>query len=261
MIAEQKDNKTISNLINASFKTLGILFVFIAFGLYFDSSFFISLDKKGQVYANIAMLIVYFILLFKATNRARELMIYATLIGVAGEYLFSLGFEMYTYRLENVPLYVPPGHAIIYIVTFYFCRQAAVKHFQKSIERGLVIFMLIYASLFLIFAQDIFGFSLTVLILYILRNKPREKLFYCSMYLVVAVLEIIGTCYQCWSWPDTAFGIIPFLKSANPPSGISFFYFGLDLGSLWLYKQRHKIAWKRMKTIRFKKAYNTSTLN
>jgi hypothetical protein len=243
-------DKTILQLLQASFKTLGLLFIFIAFGLYFDSAFFIDFDEKGQIYANTAMLIVYFLLLFKATKRSRELMIYATLIGVAGEYLFSLGFEMYTYRLGNVPLYVPPGHAIIYIVTFYFCRKAAVKYFKKQIEIGLVAFMLVYASVFLIFAQDVFGFCLTLLILYILRNKPREKLFYCSMYLVVAVLEIIGTRYQCWFWPDTAFGIISFLKSANPPSGISFFYFGLDLGSLWLYKQRHKITWKRMKLIR-----------
>ena len=28
------------------------------------------------------------------------------------------------------------------------------------------------------------------------------------------------------------------------------FYFGLDLGCLWLYKKRHKIAWRRMKNQR-----------
>jgi hypothetical protein len=91
---------------------------------------------------------------------------------------------------------------------------------------------------------------MTVATLFILRNKQRERLFYLTMYISVAYLEIIGTNYLCWKWPASAWGIFDFLPSHNPPSGISFFYFLLDLGTLWLYKQRHKIAWSRMKNIR-----------
>ena len=91
---------------------------------------------------------------------------------------------------------------------------------------------------------------MSLLVVFLLRNKPRERLFFLTMYIVVAFLEIVGTHYQCWSWPKTAFGVFPFLKSANPPSGISLFYFLLDLGCLWLYKQRNLMAWKRMKGIR-----------
>lgn len=239
-----------TNLFQATFKTLGLLFLFIAVGLFFDSSYFISFDERGQLYANIAMLTVFFILFYRATKRSKELMVYAVLIGIAGECLFSLGFHMYEYRLENVPLYVPPGHAIIYIVTVYFCREKFVKKYRPSLEKWFAVAMFIYSICFLVFASDVFGFVLTLLILWLLRNKPRERLFYYSMYIVVAVLEIIGTTYKCWFWPDTAFGLFDLLKSANPPSGISFFYFGLDLGSLWLYKQRHKIAWSRMKRLR-----------
>lgn len=238
---------TKQDLLKSFFKTLGLLFLFIAAGLFLDSHWFVSKYSNGQLYSNFAMIAVFIWLFYRATKRSRELMIYAVLIGVGGEYLFSLGFEMYTYRLGNVPTYVPPGHAIIYIVTVYFCREASVKKFRESLEKLFTISILIYASAFLIFAGDIFGFVMTLLTLWILRNKPRERLFYQSMYIVVAVLEIIGTRYQCWHWPDTAFGLIPFLKSANPPSGISFFYFGLDLGSLWLYKQRHRPTWSRMK--------------
>ena len=239
-----------TNLFLASFRTLGLLILFIAVGLFFDSYFFLKLDVNGQQYANVAMLFVFFILFYRATKRSRELMIYAVLIGIGGECLFSLGFDMYEYRLGNVPVYVPPGHAIIYIVTVYFCREKFVKLYKIKLERYFAIGIFIYAFCFLIFANDIFGFVLTLLTLWFLRNKPRERLFYYSMYIVVVFLELIGTTYKCWFWPDTAFGIFDFLKSANPPSGISFFYFGLDLGSLWLYKQRHKIAWTRMKRLR-----------
>ena len=237
------------NLFQSTFKTLILLMLFIVGGLFFDSSFFIEVDKGGQMYANIAMLLVFFGLFFRATKRSKELMLYAVAIGIAGECLFSLGFDMYEYRLKNVPIYVPPGHAIIYIVTVYFCREKSVKIYRNQLEWGFGIFIFLYSLCYLIFASDIFGFGLTLLTLWLLKNRPRERLFFYTMYLVVAFLEIIGTSYYCWQWPDTAFGYFDLLKSANPPSGISFFYFGLDLGCLWLYKQRHLVAWKRMRRI------------
>ena len=233
-------------IVHASFETLGLLFLFIAFGLFFDSTYFIKYAVYGQSIANILMLIVFVFLILKGTKRAKELMLYALIIGTVGEYLFSLGFEMYTYRLKNVPIYVPPGHAIIYIVTYYFTRKAPIQQSKDKIEFLFKVFIVIYSCVFLLF-----GFVLSILIIWLLRNKPKERLFYYTMFIVVAFLEIIGTRYACWKWPATAFDCIPFLKSANPPSGISFFYFGLDLGSLWLYKQRHLIAWKRMKAIRY----------
>jgi hypothetical protein len=236
--------------VNESFNTLILLFVFILFGLFFDSKTFSDFYDHGQVIANILLLITFFIFYFKGTTRVKELMVYAILIGILGECLFSLVFKMYTYRFENIPIYIPPGHAIIYIVTFYFCRKPTVKLTKPKLEIIFPILIFLYSFAFLIFANDIFGFILTLLTLLILHYKPRERLFYYVMYLVVVVLELIGTNYQCWKWPSEAFDTFSLLKSANPPSGISFFYFGLDLGSLWLYKQRHKIAWNRMKIIR-----------
>jgi len=245
-----------SNLFQSTFYTLGLLILFIAGGLFFDSSYFIEQDSNGQHYANAAMLLVFFGLFYRATKRSKELMLYAVAIGIGGECLFSLGFDMYEYRLKNVPVYVPPGHAIIYIVTVYFCREKFVKKYKSKIERYFGVFIFFYSLCFLIFRSDVFGFGLTLLIFWFLRNKPRERLFYFSMYLVVVFLEINGTTYECWVWPNTAFGVFDFIKSANPPSGVSFFYFGLDLGSLWLYKKRHTIAWSRMKNIRHYQTLN-----
>lgn len=237
-------------LFSSFFKTLGYLFLFITFGLFLDSTYMSSVFLETQHLATFVMLIGFAVLYCRSASRLREQMIYAVIIGYVGEYLFSIGLGMYTYRLGNVPHYVPPGHAIVLISTIYFCKEAVVKVNRKLLEKIFTIFILIYASLFLIFAGDVFGFVMSLLVVFLLRNKPRERLFYLSMYLAVAFLEIVGTNYQCWYWPETAFDTIPFLKSANPPSGISLFYFLLDLGSLWLYKKRHKIAWKRMKNIR-----------
>jgi hypothetical protein len=196
------------------------------------------------------MFIGFGIVFWQVNKRTREIMIFAVLIAIIGEYLFSILMGMYTYRLENIPHYVPPGHAIVYVAVLYFSKAASIIKNRKRIEVFFTIFILVYASVFLIFKEDVFGFIMSIATLIILRNKPRERLFYLTMYIAVAYLEIIGTNYLCWKWPETAWGVISFLKSANPPSGISLFYFLLDLGCLWFYKQRHKIAWTRMKNIR-----------
>lgn len=244
------NSKIVFSIFLSFYKTIGYLFLFIAFGLYLDSKYMVPIFENTQHLATFVMLIGFSVLFYKSASRIRELMVYAVILGFIGEHLFSIGLGMYTYRLGNVPLYVPPGHAIVYITAVYFCKEAIIKAYHKQIEFVFTLFIVIYSTLFLLFTNDVFGFVMSFLVLFLLRNKPRERLFYLSMYIVVAFLEIVGTHYQCWAWPETAYGVIPFLKSANPPSGISLFYFILDLGSLWLYKQRNKIAWKRMKGIR-----------
>ena len=233
-----------------TYKTLGLLYLFFVVGLFLDSFYMVEITENAQIYANALMLVVFTITFFKVTKRIKEQMLAAVLIGFFGEYLFSVLMGMYTYRLGNVPLYIPFGHAFVYIAVLCFSKAASIKKYRILLEKVFAISIFIYASMFLIFKNDVFGFVMTIATLLILRNKPRERLFYLTMYISVAVLEIIGTTYECWWWPSTAWNVIPFLPSYNPPSGISLFYFLLDLGCLWVYKKRHKITWKRMKNFR-----------
>ncbi|NVJ89863.1 MAG: hypothetical protein HWD82_10565 [Flavobacteriaceae bacterium] len=234
----------------AAGKSIGLLFFFMLTGLFFDSYFFEKISDHGQLYANAVMFIVTGIIFYQVTKRNKEQMISAILIAIVGEYLFSIALGMYTYKFENVPHYIPPGHAVVYVAVLYFSKASSIIKHKTNLEKLFTYFIFCYALVFLILKNDVFGFVMTIATLFILRNKPRERLFYLTMYLAVAFLEIVGTTYQCWKWPPIAWNTFEFLPSYNPPSGISFFYFGLDLGSLWLYKQRHKIAWNRMKNIR-----------
>ena len=242
--------KTFTSILYSFHKTLGYLFLYIFFGLLLDTPYVASKFEHTQYLALVALIVGFTIIYFRVGTRAREQMLYAVLLGFIGEHLFSIVLGMYTYRLGNVPLYIPFGHAVVLVAVVYFCKKSIVRLNKKIIEKGFTIFILVYSFSFLILANDVFGFVMSLLVLFLLRNKPRERLFYLTMYIAVAFLEIIGTSYGCWFWPETAFDVIPFLKSANPPSGISLFYFLLDLGSLWLYKKRHTIAWKRMKNVR-----------
>ena len=95
---------------------------------------------------------------------------------------------------------------------------------------------------------------MTLAVFAMLIKRPKDRLFFLTMYIVVAVLEIGGTAYGAWKWPSTAFGEFSFLPSNNPPSGISLFYFLLDVGCFLIYIFVNHKTWKRFKQLQRRKA-------
>ena len=241
----KKDLKRIISVFN---REIG-RFVFFVFVLFFDSIYFVENILDSQIPINILMIFGFIVMYWRANPRTKELMIYAVILGFGGEYLFSRGLNMYTYRLENVPLYVPLGHAALYGRIFMFSKAPIVRKYHKKIERLFGICIGIFATVYLIFFTDVFGFVMTICMFLLLWKRPKDKLFFFSMYILVAILEIGGTAFGCWKWPSTAFDVFTFLPSNNPPSGISLFYFLLDIGCFFMYTQRHKITWSRLKSI------------
>lgn len=230
-------------------RRIGIFVIFV-FILFFDSIYFSENITNSQLPINIIMGIGFVVMYFRANKRTRELMIYAVILGFGGEYLFSRGLDMYTYRLENVPLYVPFGHAALYGRIFMFSKAPVVRKHNKAVEQLFALLILLLASFYLLFLNDVFGFVMTLCVFLLLWKKPKDRLFFFSMYILVAILEIGGTAFGAWKWPEIAFNTFTFLPSNNPPSGISLFYFLLDIGCFFIYTQRHKIAWKRLKNRR-----------
>ena len=225
-------------------------FIFFVFVLFFDSIYFSENVTNSQTLINILMLVGFFKMYFRSTSRVKELMIYAVFLGFAGEYLFSRGLSMYTYRLENVPLYVPIGHAALYGRIFMFSKASIVRKYNKAIEQFFAITIGIFAIIYLAFFKDVFGFVMTICVFLLLLKRPKDRMFFYSMYILVAILEIGGTAFGCWEWPKTAFDIFSFLPSNNPPSGISLFYFLLDISCFFIYTKRNQIAWLRLKNSR-----------
>lgn len=97
------------SILKVATRRIGLLFLFV-FGLYFDGKGFAMIVPNNQFYLNILMITAFFILYYRSTPRTKKLMIYGVAIGFVGEHLFSRILGMYTYRLENVPLYVPFGN-------------------------------------------------------------------------------------------------------------------------------------------------------
>lgn len=231
--------------------TLGVIWL----GLFLDGE-----THASQLYTNILVLVAFSWVYYFVSKSVRQLMLFGLVIAFFGEVLFALVFEMYSYRLENLPIYVPFGHAIIYASVYYIAKEPLVKLHQDIIIKTLYYSMIMYSTFWLIFANDTFGFICMLVILAIFKRHPNTKLFFLFMYFTIVYLELIGTYYGCWYWPDIWFDKIAFISSANPPSGISVFYFGFDVGCLLLYKYFNLVRWQRLKRIRAYKSTNLRSL-
>lgn len=230
-------------------RRITLLFVFVV-ALYFDSNHFAEIFTYNQYFINFFMILAFVILYKRSVKRTRELMLYAVIIGFIGEYFFSVYLGMYTYRLENVPLYVPFGHAAVYARVFAFSKTAVVRNHHQKIEQFFYLIISLFAISYWVLFNDFFGFIMTLGVFALLLKRPKDRMYFLTMYITVAVLEIGGTAYGAWYWPDTAFGVFDYLPSNNPPSGISLFYFLLDIGCFVVYILVNNKAWKRVRNIR-----------
>ncbi|PKH04428.1 hypothetical protein CXF72_00660 [Psychromonas sp. MB-3u-54] len=226
------------------------VFLVLWIGLFLDSKPVAELIEYSQWLTNGVVFVCFFWVYKKVSRKIKTLMIYGTGLAFLGEMFFSVLLGMYEYRLENVPIYVPLGHSLIYAAVFYIHKEKIVQTNKALITSILYCAMIIYSSLWLVLDQDILGFLCMLLVVLFLKKKTANKLFFLIMFFMIVYLELIGTYYACWVWPSTWFSKIPFITSSNPPSGISVFYFGFDLGCLWIYKTLNAQKWQRMKSLR-----------
>lgn len=156
--------------------------------------------------------------------------IYATII----EYVFSHWLGAYEYRLGTVPMFVPPGHGLVYLAALSFGRTAfAVRHARALLAAVLVVGGAWAAwGLALSPQPDALG-AFWYLCLVAFAWKGRSPLLYVGAFLAVSYLEIVGTSLGAWTWGvvDPVLGVVTI---GNPPSGIAGGYAWFDAAALWL---------------------------
>ncbi len=221
--------------------------------LLLDSERLATRFTDGQTLANLLTLGFFFWLLRATSPRLRRLMFIGIAVATVGEVVFSLLIGMYEYRLHNVPLYVPLGHAILYATVFRFIREPWVRRHAPQVILIFYTLAAVFSLGWLLSYNDVYGClcfgAFSVLIFY----KRESRLFFVTMYLLVAYLELIGTYFQCWAWPPFLLNKWPAIASANPPSGISVFYIGFDIACLGFYKlsiPRLRSRYRRMRSLR-----------
>ena len=151
------------------------------------------------------------------------LVIVATILECVG----SLIWGAYTYRLGNLPLYVPAGHGLFYLSAL---RAASLPLLQRH-ARVIVIVITTGATMWMLYGlvarplPDLLGFvTWEIFIRFVVRG--RYPLLYAVSFVMTTALELYGTGLGIWTWSP----VLPvlMLPAGNPPTGIGAGYAAMD---------------------------------
>jgi len=161
-------------------------------------------------------------------REVRMQVVIAVIFATIGEHFASPFMGGYTYRFENVPAYVPPGHGLVYLTAVALGRSGLFLRHGRIIA-ALVVLVCGAWSLWGIsgFAErgDAVGALLFCVFLGYLF-KGRSPMVYLAAFFITTWLELIGTALSTWSWAviDPVLG----LPQGNPPSGVAAWYCLVD---------------------------------
>ena len=149
------------------------------------------------------------------------------------EYLFSPTLEVYLYRLDNVPAYVPPGHGLVYLSAYVSGHTALVRRHLRALAAAVVVVGGAWALHGLLLADrpDGLGAFWFACLVGFLRWGPSRPV-YVGAFVVVSWLELAGTALGNWAWQPT--DPILGVTVGNPPSGAAGGYGWFDLAGLLL---------------------------
>lgn len=227
---------------------IGCTFICISFGLPIDGSADISLQKT----MGICSWFLLMMMLMGEQNVVRMQVLVAIAFATIGEYFASVYLGVYTYRLENVPAYVPPGHGMVYLTAVVIARQQQFIDYRRQITWFVLATGGLWSAWGTFFAErsDVGGAILFVVFM-LCVYKGRSPLIYLGAFFVTTWLEIIGTYYGTWYW--AVFDPVTGLSQANPPSGVAVWYVIVDavaiaLASRLLMKLRN--TYRRINKVR-----------
>jgi hypothetical protein len=160
-----------------------------------------------------------------ARAQALGVVVFATV----GEVTGSLVWGVYSYRLHNLPLFIPPAHGLVYLSGLALASLVPARRLVAVAAAGAVGWGL--AGLTVLPRLDVAG-AIGVPLLCIFLWRSRFRAVYAGVFLVVAALELYGTSIGTWRWAVELPGLgIP---DGNPPSGVASGYVWFDVMALLL---------------------------
>jgi hypothetical protein len=191
-------------------------------------------DRDGSLTTQRVMGLLTWCVLVVALTTTTPLVRVQTLVVVAFatvvEYVFSPGLEVYVYRFDNVPSYVPPGHGLVYLSAYALGHHPWVRVRLRAIATLAVLGLGAWVVHTFVWGRaDALGAFWFACLLAFLRWGPSREVYVGAAY-VVTWLEVVGTRLGTWVWQteDPILGI----SIGNPPSGAAGGYGWFDLLAL-----------------------------
>jgi hypothetical protein len=189
----------------------------LAAGLYLD----VLTDLAGQTALGLAVWAVLFYLLRGAGGEERRALMACLVIATTGELALSLGWGLYTYRLGNIPLFVPPGHVLMLLLGFSLARVM-----PDTVAYAIFSVAALYSLAAAATGVDTLGVALFLVLAASAVGMPGQRRLYASTFVLSLLLELYGTWLGNWNWarqvPATT------LVTTNPPGVVGAFYCALD---------------------------------
>jgi len=190
------------------------------------------LDDRRAQFALGAVTLAVLVVCARCAPQARRVELWvcvpvATLFEVFG----SLIWGGYTYRFHNIPAYVPPGHALVYLFGITAASLPLVRAHERRVGHVVLAICTAWTVAGLTVLPlwthriDASGALIWPLFAWCILRSGRSSLF-AGIWVATATLEIAGTWAGDWVWHPVA----PWshLPSGNPPSAIAAGYAVID---------------------------------
>lgn len=175
----------------------------------------------GQTLTNVGIWTVFLYWLRQAPPRDQQALAICVFYATLGEIFLSLVWGLYEYRLANVPLFVPPGHALLFMLGRILAERAPrwIEWFVP-IASAPFVFVLAWRGL-----GTLDGLLFALFLLCLLSGRAGR--LYAVMFVLSLAMEIYGTWLGNWTWAEEA----PWLgfTTINPPLAAGAFYCMLDM--------------------------------
>jgi hypothetical protein len=185
----------------------------LALGLWTD----VHVDLPGQCAIGAVVWAIFLALLAPLPAAERRLYLACVAIATAGELFLTLGWGLYTYRLGNVPMFVPPGHALMLMLGLALARRMP-ETAAHAILGGAGVYTLLAAASGL----DTLAVPLYLLLMVSVLALPAQRRLLATSFVLTLTLELYGTTMGNWFWSRD----VPWvgLVTTNPPAIAGAFY-------------------------------------
>ncbi len=207
----------------------------------------LALDRvvglPGQYLLGLACWVMLGLALRSATRVERVQTFIVIGVATCFEVIGSIIWGAYIYRHHNLPVFVPPGHGLVYLFGLRLTQTKWVRAHGRLWVRAALAGVITWGVLGLTaFSRTDVGGALGVVVLAAFLIRGRNTQVYASVFAFVAFLEIYGVSMGTWRWEAHIPGTV--IPTANPPSGIAAGYVFFDIAAIAL-APRIVAAWDR----------------